>query len=74
MADKKNSICYSSILDRITKLDIKIEDFKKKIEELKTTTNEVCLDEIESEKAMLEILKLGCIDDMIDDKEPEGEA
>lgn len=74
MSDKKNSVCYTSILERISKLDIEIEDFKKKIEDLKTTTSEVCLDEIESEKAILEILRLGCIDSMINDKEPEGDS
>jgi len=34
---------------------------------------EVCPDEIESQKALLEIFKNACIEDMIE-QEPEGDA
>ena len=59
MPKNKDSICYANIMERIKNLDTTIQDFKQKIEQLKITTNEsmdappeeVCLDEVESEKA-----------------------
>jgi len=80
--NKKNLVCLNSILERIRSLDYSIEDFKKKIECLQNEIceknfegeeEEVCLDELESELAMLEFVKEGYLE-KISRTEPEGES
>ena len=43
------------------------------VEEYDETIEELCLDEIESERAMLEIMKNACLESL-HDQEPEGDA
>lgn len=80
--NKKDLVCFNSILERIRSLDCSIEDFKKKIECLQNEIceknfeeekEEVCLDELESELAMLEFVKEGYLE-KISRTEPEGES
>lgn len=79
MAKKKGALCYAPIVQKIKDMDMTINDMKLKIEELKNTFGcseeelEVCPDEIESELAMMEIMRDVYIS-TIADEEPEGDA
>mgnify|MGYP001377683576 CR=1 FL=1 len=79
MAKKKGALCYAPIVQKIKDMDMTISDMKLKIEELKNTFGcseeelEVCPDEIESELAMMEIMRDVYIS-TIADEEPEGDA
>jgi len=80
MTNKNKSLCYGSLVEKIKEIDLTMESLEGTIEELKKslslvpdTDEEICPDEIGSEKALLELLKDACIDEMLHD-EPEGEA
>jgi len=79
--NKKDLVCFNSILERIKNLDCSIEDFKKKIELLQNQiceqkfdeTEEVCIDELESEMAILEFVRDGYLE-KISHGESEGDS
>jgi hypothetical protein len=80
MTNKNKSLCYGSLVEKIMEIDLTMENLEGTIQELKKslsfvseTDEEICPDEIGSEKALLELLKDACVDAMIDG-EPEGEA
>ena len=76
--------CFNSILEKIKSLDYSIEDFKLKIQKLqdeicdkdfneKNVDSEVCLDELESERAILELMKEGYLEKISQNK-PKGDS
>ncbi len=84
MSDKKGTFRYAPIVQRLQEMDEKIVDLKNKIDNIKQSfcssgptenldLEEECADEIESEIAVLEIMKnvyLECLTD----EESEGDA
>tara|TARA_R100000005_G_C4816182_1_gene99953 strand:+ start:195 stop:452 length:258 start_codon:yes stop_codon:yes gene_type:complete len=79
----KDVICFNSILEKIKDLDCSIEDFKSKINKLQKDIcnkdfdesdpeSEICIDELESEKAILEMMKDGYLE-KIGQNIPEGD-
>ena len=79
MSNKKDAICYGNIIEKIKQLDLTIKDFKDTIVNIKDSIDEldveeeVCLDELEADKAALEAIKQICTESMLE-QEPEGEA
>ena len=81
MAKPKSPLCYAPLVQKIQEMDTAIEDMKLKIEKLKTAfcnvresdVEEECPDVVESEIAMMEIMKEVYISAIIEE-EPEGEA
>ena len=80
MTNKNKSLCYGSLVEKIKEIDLTMENLEGTIQQLKDSLSfvndpdeEICPDEIASEKAILEMLKEACVDSMLDD-EPEGEA
>lgn len=83
--NKKQVICFNSILERIKNLDCSIIEFKSKIEKLQEeictkefddaqeNDEEQCLDEMESELALLKIMEEGLLE-KIAPSESEGES
>jgi len=77
MTFKDRTACFGSLTDKLKQIDLTIEKLEAKIKEMRANIHdgdedmEVCPDEIE--KAILELLKAACIDDMIE-QEPEGDA
>lgn len=79
MSKKKGNLHYAPIAQKIQEIDTAIKDMKLRIEKIKGAfcesdeQSEFCLDEIESELAMMKVFQTVCIETMIDE-EPEGEA
>ncbi len=80
MAKFKGPLCYAPIAQKIQEMDMVIKDMKVKIEQLKTAfcekdieEEEECPDVIESEIAMMEVMKEVYVSAMVEE-EPEGEA
>jgi len=79
MGIKDKTLCFGALSEQLKKIDLTIDAIEVKIKEMKnnlcdqTEEMEVCPDEIESQKALLEIFKNACIEDMIE-QEPEGDA
>ena len=78
MAFKDRTVCFGSLTEKLKKIDLTIEKLEAKINEMKSNLceeeeMEICPDEVESEKALLEILKETCVQQMLD-QEPEGDA
>jgi len=73
---------YQTVLGQIQALDIQIEKLGKQIREIRDSfeesceedvIEEVCLDEVEGNKAALEMMRNMCLEAMLD-LEPQGEA
>jgi len=81
MKDKKNKKQdrYAGIFNRIDHIERRILEIKNHITQIKDGTclendsDELCLDELESERAILEMMNVSAID-AIADTEPVGEA
>ena len=78
MTFKDRTVCFGSLTEKLKKIDLTIEKLEAKINEMKLNLceeeeMEICPDEVESEKALLEILKETCVQQMLD-QEPEGDA
>ena len=71
------------MLGQIQALDIQIDRLSAQIREIRSTfqnnsleediAEEVCLDEVEANKAALEVMRNFCVESMLD-LDPEGEA
>tara|TARA_Y100000593_G_scaffold85100_1_gene161684 strand:- start:830 stop:1090 length:261 start_codon:yes stop_codon:yes gene_type:complete len=74
---------YQTVLSQIQALDIQISDLSNQINQIKENINnatseefvveDVCLDEIEANKAALEAMRGICLEAMLD-TDPQGEA
>lgn len=79
MSNKKNTVCYGNIIEKIKELDLTIKNFKDTITNIKDSINEVeieeeiCIDELEADKAALSAIKDLCTESLFE-QEPEGEA
>ena len=80
MSKSKGPFRYAPLVQKIQEMDSAIKDMKMRIEELKTVfcengeqEPEVCPDEVESDIAMMEIMRDICID-AIGEEDPEGDA
>ena len=75
---KKTKVCYNTLVKQLENMDTQICRLKEQIKELKScfVTNEeeeVCMDEIEGDKAALEAIGEICLEALLD-SEPKGEA
>ena len=75
---KKNKVCYNTLVKQLESMDTQICQLKEQIKELKScfVTNEeeeVCMDEIEADRAALEAINDICLDSLLD-IEPKGDA
>ena len=75
---KKRQECYLGIFNKIDCIEDRIMEIKEQLASLKegflsTDTAEVCVDEIEAEKALLEIMNEAAIGALLD-TEPQGDA
>jgi len=74
---KKNNVCYTTLVKQIEKMDTQICKLKEQISQLKSCfvsdEEEVCMDEVEADKAALEAISDICLDSLLD-AEPKGEA
>lgn len=86
MSKNNKILCYAPLVQKIQDIDNSIKEMKLKLEYIKDTfcekgdkkmdddlTEEVCPDVIESEIALMEIIKEVALDSILE-KEPEGEA
>ena len=88
MSKSKGPLYYAPLVQRIEEMDASIKDMKMKIERIRvsfcehdpdnTVNNpdeieEICPDEVESELAVMEIMKEIYMEAILDE-EPEGEA
>ena len=79
MNSKDKSACFFRLSEKLKKIDLTIDEIEAKISEMKTNIcqkdddEEVCPDELEGDKAILELLKEACVEEMIN-QEPEGES
>ena len=74
---------YRTVLSQIQALDLQIDKLSKQIQEVKRTfkespaedpiVEEICLDEVEANKAALEMMRNICLEAMLD-VDPQGEA
>jgi len=74
----KRKECYNGIFNKIDCIENRILEIKEQLASLKegfvsTATQEVCIDEIEAEKALLEIVNEVAIGALLD-TEPSGDA
>lgn len=75
---KKRQECYLGIFNKIDCIEDRIMEIKEQLASLKegfsnTDNLEVCVDEIEAEKALLEIMSEASIGALLD-TEPQGDA
>tara|TARA_R110000824_G_scaffold290955_1_gene479427 strand:+ start:160 stop:411 length:252 start_codon:yes stop_codon:yes gene_type:complete len=82
---KKNSMNqnYQTVLAQIQAIDTQIDKLSKQIQEVKRgfdtkslpkdVIEEVCLDEVEGNKAALQLMREMCLEVMLD-LDPQGEA
>jgi hypothetical protein len=77
---KKTKDCYMGIFSKIDHIQERITQIKEQLAELREgfTSNdprppEVCVDEIEAEKALLEIVSESALEALLD-TEPQGDA
>jgi hypothetical protein len=74
---KKNKVCYNTLVKQIENMDTQICRLKEQIKELKgcfiTNEEEVCMDEIEGDKAALDAISEICLESLLD-IEPKGDA
>ena len=75
---KKNKVCYNTLVKQLENMDTQICQLKEQIKQLKSCfiTNEqeeVCMDEIEGDKAALDAISEICLESLLD-IEPKGDA
>jgi len=75
---KKRNQCYAGIFNKIDCIEDRILRIKEQLSTLKegfinAENEEVCLDELEAEQALLEIMNDAAIDTLLD-SEPQGDA
>jgi hypothetical protein len=75
---KKRNDCYLGIFNKIDCIEERIIEIKAQLADLKSgflheKEAEVCIDEIEAEKALLEIMNEAAIGALLD-IEPQGDA
>jgi hypothetical protein len=75
---KKRNECYLGIFNKIDCIEERIIEIKTQLADLKKgflneNKPEVCIDEIEAEKALLEIMNEAAIGALLD-SDPQGEA
>ena len=75
---KKNKVCYNTLVKQLENMDTQICRLKEQIRELKSCfiTNEeeeVCMDEIEGDRAAMEAISDICLDALLD-IDPKGDA
>ena len=75
---KTKKMCYNTLVKQLDKMDTQICRLKEQIKELKScfVTNdeeEVCMDEIEGDRAAMEAINDICLDALLD-IEPKGDA
>lgn len=76
--NEKRKSCYLGIFNKIDCIEDRIVEIKEQLAELKegflnADKEEVCMDEIEAEKALLEIMNETAIGALLD-TEPQGDA
>lgn len=75
---KKNKVCYNTLVKQLENMDTQICRLKEQIKELKSCfitseEEEICMDEIEADKAVLEAIGDICLESLLD-IEPKGDA
>jgi|TARA_R110000824_G_C15190960_1_gene674741 hypothetical protein len=75
---KKNKVCYNTLVKQLENMDTQICQLKEQIKQLKSCfiTNEqeeVCMDEIEADRAAMEAIGEICLDALLD-IESKGDA
>jgi predicted component of type VI protein secretion system len=75
---KKRQQCYTGIFNKIDSIETRILEIKEQLASLKEgylndDNVEECVDEIEAEKALLEIMNEAAIGALLD-TEPQGDA
>ena len=75
---KKTKLCYSTLVKQLDSMDTQICKLKEQIKQLKSCfvandDEEVCLDEIEADRAALEAINDICLESLLD-IEPKGDA
>ena len=75
---KKNSNCYMGLFNKIDHIDERINEIKDQLASLRegflnAENEEVCLDEIEAEQALLEIMSEGALAALLD-TDSQGDA
>jgi len=75
---KKSKVCYNTLVKQLESMDTQICQLKEQIKELKSCfiTNEeeeVCMDEIEGDRAAMEAISDICLDALLD-IDPKGDA
>ena len=78
MMTKKRNQCYARIFNKIDCIEERIMQIKDQLATLRegflnVDGEEVCLDEIEAEQALLEIVNEAALDTLLD-IEPQGDA
>tara|TARA_R110001599_G_scaffold334689_1_gene551105 strand:+ start:416 stop:655 length:240 start_codon:yes stop_codon:yes gene_type:complete len=77
---KDNKTCYRGIMFKLSKIEDKINRMSKGISDLKQKfalkmdpDEEYCIDELDSQSALLESIEEMCITSLLE-REPEGDA
>tara|TARA_R110000824_G_scaffold181985_1_gene362847 strand:+ start:1537 stop:1770 length:234 start_codon:yes stop_codon:yes gene_type:complete len=75
---KKNKVCYNTLVKQLNSMDSQICQIKEQIQQLKSCfvvndEEEVCMDEIEADRAAIEVISDMCLESLLD-VEPKGEA
>jgi hypothetical protein len=75
---KKNKVCYNTLVKQLEKMDTQICQLKEQIKQLKSCfitrdEEEICMDEIEADKAALGAISEICLESLLD-IEPKGDA
>ena len=75
---KKNKVCYNTLVKQLNSMDNQICQIKEQIRQLKSCfvineEEEICMDEIEADRAALEAINDICLESLLD-VEPKGEA
>ena len=73
---KTPKVCYTTLVNKLEAMDSEIMRLKEQIKQLKScfvTDDEVCLDEIDADRAAYEAIGEICLDALLD-VEPKGDA
>jgi len=75
---KKRKECYNGIFNKIDHIEERLSHIKEQLAELRegfvgVDGTEICLDEIEAEKALLEIMNEAAIGDLLE-SDPQGDT
>ena len=74
---KQSKVCYNTLVKQLEKMDTQICQLKEQIRELKscfvTNEEEVCMDEIEGDRAPMEAISDICLDALLD-TDSKGDA